>query len=458
MSTDVVTDKGSAASNIADPVEHDWQPGHRAGPQNSAHAVRLRHHTVDTSRRAPRGHPWKAALSDPSSAEPRVHVVQMRPGFSQRDREAAESAAGGPFFGYLPESAFLAYARPAAMAQAQTAHLLDLDRSFGDGPVAWFGVMQSAWKLAEGLQAAHAEHVARRQQRVRAKDAEKGGTQPLLPFLECSLMHCPAGDRVSLYQPDDRVSTRDFSIHVHFAPAARALFLQRLVTTPCVADLHAAVMPAARGHIVLEFPDEIASASPVRMGSCLSALAADAAVHWIEPRDLLQAANGVARTIALDGSGSSTATATSAFYAAGITGANQTVGVLDTGLDAQHVFFYDANTAVPFSSFNAAHRKIVRYASFASSDQAAAGYDDHGTHTIGTLLGSPLSAADSSYLNRGMAPDAKVTFFDAADASGFHLPSDWAGSVLGVAYTDGARVHSDSWTASGEWLARVRPL
>jgi hypothetical protein len=110
-------------------------------------------------------------------------------------------------------------------------------------------------------------------------------------------------------------------------------------------------------------------------------------------------------------------------------GADQIVGCSDTGIAKGSCFFDDD--------------KIVDYIAYADGEASSSGVD-HGTHVVGTILGN----TKESYFDywNGVAPDAKVAFFDVSDGSA-HLviPTNFYGQVLSTAYMKGARIHSNSW-------------
>ena len=83
------------------------------------------------------------------------------------------------------------------------------------------------------------------------------------------------------------------------------------------------------------------------------------------------------------------------FTAAGLTGAGEIVGVSDSGLDDYSCFFYDTSgkyssprttrTSVYSNSVESDRRKVIQYVSYADGGDSVAG---HGTHVVGTLIGS----------------------------------------------------------------------
>lgn len=97
--------------------------------------------------------------------------------------------------------------------------------------------------------------------------------------------------------------------------------------------------------------------------------------------------------------------------------------MLCAGIDHDSCFFYDPNQSVATcvglglvsNCKNPAHRKIVTYRYFASTNVGDA-LDGHGTHVVGSIAGAALSSVTahqtwaSDY--NGMAPEAKIAFDD----------------------------------------------
>ena len=116
----------------------------------------------------------------------------------------------------------------------------------------------------------------------------------------------------------------------------------------------------------------------------------------------------------------------------GLTGAGQIVAVADTGLDTGNTNTLHAdftNRVTGYGWTNGAY----------SSSYTWADYDSHGTHVAGSVLGN---GTKSSGLYKGAAYEANLVMQGmCADLSGL----DNLVPVLRQAYTNGARVHSDSW-------------
>lgn len=144
------------------------------------------------------------------------------------------------------------------------------------------------------------------------------------------------------------------------------------------------------------------------------------------------------------------------FSERGLNGSNVVIGVADTGVDEFSCFFYDVEKGiVPRSDGSIPHvdhtrRKIVQYVNFSGS---IGDYDSgHGTHVSGTLAGLCSDQGDSvdqeRNVYRGMAPAAKLAFFDIGvndNAKTLIVPDDFEKSLFPFAKAAGARIHSNSW-------------
>jgi hypothetical protein len=190
----------------------------------------------------------------------------------------------------------------------------------------------------------------------------------------------------------------------------------------------------------------------------------------------------------------------------GITGSGQVVAVADSGIDVDHLLFWDSINGFPSHTFNGAHRKVVAYYNWyqtgslvalpppgssyydpgegyypGPSDPMYTVYDwdfgqGHGSHVSGTVAGEwetgvPLPTwglfgifSTPVYdFFEGNAYKAQLVFQDVArpDSAFFYLPpdlndfnppnGDYPGSVglFPQAMADGAYIHSNSWVEGG---------
>ena len=172
----------------------------------------------------------------------------------------------------------------------------------------------------------------------------------------------------------------------------------------------------------------------------------DARVLFVDMKSIHQTQNYWSRGLAQSGNPSQTP-----IWDRGIHGEGEIIGCGDTGIDVDSCFFWDdTQNEISYDpdAPNLSHRKVVNYYPFADGSDSQNG---HGTHVVGSILGSDLSTGSlfgNVTLNEfnGMAPNAKVAFFDIGDGDQpFLLLPDHLNDFLGVAYNASARIHSNSW-------------
>ena len=188
-------------------------------------------------------------------------------------------------------------------------------------------------------------------------------------------------------------------------------------------------------------PSDVRSAFPRLDGSSAVAFLTDAQidevaswpdVEWIEPKLKARLFNDqAARTNMMNVSNAWKFLSSGGL---GLTGSGQIVAVADTGCDKGSKTDIHADFA---------GRILAGYGWTGGVYKASASWADidaHGTHVCGSILGS---GAKSSGQFRGMAYEAQLVMQGMWEDLG-GLP-DYTGDMLEQAYTNGARIHSDSW-------------
>lgn len=181
--------------------------------------------------------------------------------------------------------------------------------------------------------------------------------------------------------------------------------------------------------------------------SCMLAFLAyiilDSSVLYVEPFPQLTTMNNVASGIIQSGNPNKYP-----IWNRGIKGEGQVVQVADTGLDMSSCFFNDPSGNVPTTTFSTAYydsskRKVIQYVVWSDSSDQAGG---HGTHVSGTVAGNCNNNSSPSIKYNGMAPNAKIAFYDAGDSTGrISIPSNLVLKTFPPGYTAGARIFSNSW-------------
>jgi subtilisin family serine protease len=165
-------------------------------------------------------------------------------------------------------------------------------------------------------------------------------------------------------------------------------------------------------------------------------------VAWIEPKPHYALSNNVARGII---------EANTVSPVLGLYGAGQTVAVADTGLDTGNTTTLSPDFAGRLLKAYALGRKTPKDWSdglFVNTVPMGG----HGTHVAGSILGNGTRSgsvpATHSYVGSfaGVAPEATLVFQSVMDKKGQlgGIPY-YLSDLFLPPYTDGARVHSDSW-------------
>ncbi|NLN77241.1 MAG: S8 family serine peptidase [Armatimonadetes bacterium] len=124
----------------------------------------------------------------------------------------------------------------------------------------------------------------------------------------------------------------------------------------------------------------------------------------------------------------------------GLYGEGQVIGIADTGLDTGSI----ANIHPDFAG-----RIVKSYALRRANDWSD--LKGHGTHVAGIMAGSGVQSgsqpSNHDYTDSfaGAAPEADIIFQSIGDSSGNVFPPLNLDNLFSPVYTDGARVHNDSW-------------
>jgi hypothetical protein len=149
----------------------------------------------------------------------------------------------------------------------------------------------------------------------------------------------------------------------------------------------------------------------------------------------------------------------------GIYGEGQVVAVLDTGIDPDMCWFRDPARGLPprnecngGTTVDPLQRKVLAvdflWGSECSGGISGSEWDtqDHGTHVAGTVAGDNFANPLIHDAGDGMAPGAKLVVQDCgyqvnacADCPGIGCPVVDLNPVFQQTYTQGARIHTNSW-------------
>jgi hypothetical protein len=156
---------------------------------------------------------------------------------------------------------------------------------------------------------------------------------------------------------------------------------------------------------------------------------------------------------------------TTPIFSQGIFGEGQTVGIIDTGIDADACYFRDTARGLPPTNLcnggttvNTSQRKVIAV-DFLASSECGGGIgstewdtQNHGTHVAGTVAGDNFAHLLTHDGGDGMAPGAKLVIQDAGfrtdncgDLPGIGCPVVDLNPIFQQAYTQGARLHTNSW-------------
>jgi len=202
--------------------------------------------------------------------------------------------------------------------------------------------------------------------------------------------------------------------------------------------------------------------SPAEIARFRDDLAQIPEVFWIDLEPRRELLNDT--TIWVGQSGLS-AGMTTPVFTNGIFGEGQTVAIIDTGIDADMCFFRDTTKGLPPTNLcnggtvvDTTQRKVIAVdfltASECSGGIASTEWDtqNHGTHVAGTVAGDNFAHLLTHDTADGMAPGAKLVIQDAGfltdncgDLPGIGCPVVDLKPIFLQAYTQGARLHTNSW-------------
>ncbi|HEX3757812.1 MAG TPA: S8 family serine peptidase [Kofleriaceae bacterium] len=149
----------------------------------------------------------------------------------------------------------------------------------------------------------------------------------------------------------------------------------------------------------------------------------------------------------------------------GIHGEGQVVGYIDTGIDADMCYFRDTARGLPptnpcngGTTVDVNQRKVIGV-DFLASGECTGGIattewdtQGHGSHVAGTIAGDNFANPIVHDPGDGMAPGAKLVVQDAGfrtdncgDLPGIGCPVVDLKPLFQQAYTQGARIHTNSW-------------
>ncbi len=202
--------------------------------------------------------------------------------------------------------------------------------------------------------------------------------------------------------------------------------------------------------------------SPAEIVALRDSLASLREVFWIELEGRRTLLNDTTVWVGQSGlSGGQT----TPIFSQGIFGEGQTVGIIDTGIDADMCWFRDTSLGLPPTNacnggtvVNTSHRKVIAV-DFLWSSECSGGIgttewdtQDHGSHVAGTVAGDNFANPLLHDTADGMAPGAKLVIQDAGyqvdncgDLPGIGCPVVDLNPLFQQAYTQGARLHTNSW-------------
>jgi subtilisin family serine protease len=233
---------------------------------------------------------------------------------------------------------------------------------------------------------------------------------------------------VGLYQPTCKVDPRLTGIT---RGGERAALLTVQTFEPGEIDGLRGALRSLGGNIVASSANEWGGTLRVNIApSLVSRIVNIPSVKWIEEYTAPELFNDKAVT-------SGEMNVINVWNTHGLTGAGQIVGVADSGLDI------GVNDTTLHSDFHGALLGAYGLGEGRSGDWGD--QHGHGTHVAGSILGRGTSSAGTY---RGVAYGAQLVFQSvlSSDGSLSGIPAD-LNDLFSAPYSDGARIHSNSWGA-----------
>jgi len=382
-----------------------------------------------------------------AEAEERTYLVHMDDAGNHKQRQAVREAADQKLDRYVPHNTFLLDLSPTALQRV---------RALIGSSVLWIGELQPHHKLAAAEihkldEELHAFVQAAQRTAESAAGAQAVGAQSTVAtpsaVLVAKLRAPKATALAGSFQ--QQLQNHGFAVSVT-AATSRKLHVRRLADSAAGGGA-AKRWAAAVGEWLSEQLD----------------------VQWVEPKARVKVRNKYAAMTVqggfVDGSRPCqpcmptmpTCPACSRggrtpIWEMGLKGEGEIVGCGDTGVDVDSCFFWDSNVAngrpgpALAPDVSLVHRKIVSYKAGGGTGTGDASDDvrGHGTHVVGSIAGSldsSFSPGDDVPEHSGMAPAAKIAFFDLDSGLGLDIPDDLVQDYYGWAHSAGARIHSNSW-------------
>ncbi|MBN1521249.1 MAG: S8 family serine peptidase [Candidatus Aureabacteria bacterium] len=289
--------------------------------------------------------------------------------------------------------------------------------------VQWIGLYQPAFKISKSLLYNNTELIKKAKRINKRQPSSEKGKQGIKEESDSE----EEDDNVSPLVDDIPEESETVLLTAQTFESGKLPLLFNIIDS--FENVHSLKISETRkSRMIMEVPK-------AKLNDVLITLAKQQDIEWIEPYIEPTLDNNEMRWVVQSNINDETP-----LWNKGITGKGQIVGVGDTGLDYDMVFFWDAVQGVPTPAVNLNQRKVISYHDLAGNGDWDS--HDHGTHVAGTIAGRSLGT-NSEY--NGIAYGAKLVIQDiGAGGSLIGLPGD-LNTYFQQAYNDGARIHSNSW-------------